>query len=159
MFGILTFFLLKYSLNCLSIWFSFCARNKNDLFWIYKGGSRHYKEHHYEERVIFFIRHFSNWSSCTSCMSRSTLDIDSYNTKEHWLHRSHFEVEGDIYRVIWCTEVSFNWLLAVTIIPFSFLKFQTSKVSKREREKKKNGFLYYLWQVHFYIMFTIVFWN
>ena len=27
-----------------------------------KGGSRH-KVHHYEERVFFFLRHFSNWST------------------------------------------------------------------------------------------------
>ena len=32
------------------------------MYWEFKGGSRH-KEHHHEERGIFFIRHFSNCST------------------------------------------------------------------------------------------------
>ena len=76
----------------LAIWNDLCCDSPRvytplGLSATFKGGSRHkaHKAHHYDEWVLFFIRHFSNCSIlhrnalATSCVSRSALGIDQVN--------------------------------------------------------------------------------
>ena len=86
-----------------------------------KDWSRH-RVHHYEERVIFFIRHFSTWSQCfLSCVSRSAL---VYVLRKRCVRTGWWAQFIDTFHVF---ELSRNMLKKLFRTDINFSKFQKSR--------------------------------